>query len=54
MRRSLPGRRHPDWPLDDPAGRGVDDVRPIHDEIDRRVRGSLDELSGDTSGAEDR
>jgi arsenate reductase len=32
-----PGTRHEDWVLDDPAGRGVDAVRPIRDEIDRRV-----------------
>jgi protein-tyrosine-phosphatase len=32
-----PGRRYEDWPLDDPAGRGVDAVRPIRDEIRRRV-----------------
>jgi protein-tyrosine-phosphatase len=33
----VPGRRREDWPLDDPAGRGVDAVRPIRDEIRRRV-----------------
>ena len=41
----LPGRRYLDWELDDPAGRGVDAVRPIVDEIDRRVRLLLDELA---------
>jgi len=33
-----PGKRYEDWQLADPAGQGVDDVRPIRDEIDRRVR----------------
>jgi len=39
-----PGRRYVDWPLEDPAGRPVEEVRPIVDEIDRRVRALLDEL----------
>jgi hypothetical protein len=39
-----PGKRYEDWSLDDPAGRGVDAVRPIRDEIDRRVRALLDDL----------
>ena len=40
----VPGKRYEDWPLDDPAGRGVDAVRPIRDEIERRVRALLDDL----------
>ncbi|WP_432855422.1 arsenate reductase ArsC [Amycolatopsis sp. CA-161197] len=40
----FPGKRYEDWPLDDPAGQGVDAVRPIRDEIDRRIRGLLAEL----------
>ena len=40
----LPGKRYVDWPLDDPAGQGVDAVRPIRDEIERRVRGLIAEL----------
>lgn len=32
-----PGTRYEDWQLDDPAGKGVDAVRPIRDEIRRRV-----------------
>ena len=32
-----PGKRYEDWALDDPAGRGIDAVRPIRDEIRRRV-----------------
>jgi arsenate reductase (thioredoxin) len=40
----FPGKRYEDWELDDPAGQGVDAVRPIRDEIERRVRGLLAEL----------
>jgi arsenate reductase len=40
----FPGKRYLDWELDDPAGKSVDDVRPVRDEIERRVRGLLDEL----------
>lgn len=40
----FPGKRYLDWTLDDPAGQGVDAVRPIRDEIERRVRGLLAEL----------
>lgn len=39
-----PGTRYLDWQLEDPAGQGVDAVRPIRDEIDRRVLALLDEL----------
>jgi protein-tyrosine-phosphatase len=39
-----PGKRYLDWDLDDPAGRPLDEVRPIRDEIERRVRRLLDEL----------
>ena len=39
-----PGNRYLDWELDDPAGQDVEDVRPIRDEIDRRVRELLREL----------
>jgi arsenate reductase (thioredoxin) len=34
----FPGKRYEDWLLDDPAGKGVEAVRPIRDEIERRVR----------------
>ena len=34
----FPGKRYEDWTLDDPAGQDVDAVRPIRDEIGRRVR----------------
>ena len=33
----FPGKRYEDWVLDDPAGQGVDAVRPIRDEIKQRV-----------------
>ena len=39
-----PGKRYLDWALDDPAGRGVEAVRPIRDEIERRVLGLIAEL----------
>jgi protein-tyrosine-phosphatase len=41
-----PGKRYIDWDLPDPAGRPIEEVRPIVDEIDRRVRDLLDELVG--------
>ncbi|HJQ45639.1 MAG TPA: arsenate reductase ArsC [Amycolatopsis sp.] len=40
----FPGKRYLDWQLDDPAGKPADQVRPIRDEIDRRVRALLAEL----------
>ena len=39
-----PGKRYLDWELDDPAGKSVDEVRPVRDEIERRVRQLLDQL----------
>ena len=39
-----PGKRYVDWELDDPAGRSLEEVRPIRDEIERRVRGLMAEL----------
>jgi arsenate reductase len=39
-----PGKRYLDWELPDPAGKSVEDVRVIRDDIDRLVRGLLDEL----------
>jgi arsenate reductase len=41
----IPGKRYIDWDLTDPAGRPVDEVRAIRDEIDRRVRALLEELA---------
>jgi arsenate reductase len=40
----FPGKRYLDWELDDPAGLDVEHVRPVRDEIERRVRGLLAEL----------
>ena len=40
----IPGKRYEDWKLDDPAGQGVDAVRPIRDDIERRVRELLESL----------
>lgn len=40
----IPGKRYLDWDLADPAGRGVDTVRAIRDEIDRLVQTLLAEL----------
>ena len=40
----FPGKRYLDWELDDPAGMTADQVRPIRDEIDRRVNALLTEL----------
>ena len=40
----FPGRRYEDWALDDPAGLDLDQVRPIRDEIERRVRRLLDQI----------
>jgi arsenate reductase len=42
----FPGKRYLDWQLDDPAGKTVDEVRPIRDDIDARVRALLGELTG--------
>ncbi|MFD4598230.1 arsenate reductase ArsC [Streptomyces sp. NPDC058464] len=46
----FPGRTYLDWKLDDPAGQGVDAVRPIRDEIETRIRGLLTDL-GVAAGA---
>ncbi|WP_284974832.1 arsenate reductase ArsC [Arthrobacter sp. efr-133-TYG-104] len=47
----FPGKRYEDWVLEDPAGQGLDAVRPIRDEIKARVEGliaSLSSLTGRT------
>jgi arsenate reductase (thioredoxin) len=41
----FPGKRYLDWTLDDPAGRDIEAVRPIRDEIERRVRALIDEIA---------
>ena len=40
----VPGTRYLDWALEDPAGQGIEAVRPIRDDIEQRVRGLLAEL----------
>jgi arsenate reductase len=40
----FPGTRYEDWAVPDPAGLPVEAVRPIRDEIERRVRALLEEL----------
>jgi protein-tyrosine-phosphatase len=39
-----PGKRYEDWELDDPAGKGIEEVRVIRDEIEARVRDLLESL----------
>lgn len=47
----FPGKRYEDWELDDPAGQGIEAVRPIRDEIRRRIESLIGELvpAGDPS-----
>ena len=40
----FPGKRYEDWKLDDPAGQGIDAVRPIRDDIKTRVQTLIDSL----------
>lgn len=40
----FPGKRYEDWELDDPAGQGIDAVRPIRDDIKRRIETLVGEL----------
>ena len=40
----FPGKRYEDWKLDDPAGQGVEAVRPIRDEIKTRIEALLADL----------
>ncbi|GAA2549327.1 arsenate reductase [Neomicrococcus aestuarii] len=40
----FPGKRYEDWKLEDPAGKGVDSVRPIRDEIRARIETLISEL----------
>jgi arsenate reductase len=42
----FPGKRYEDWELEDPAGQDIEAVRPIRDEIRRRVEALVDELVG--------
>jgi arsenate reductase len=45
----FPGKRYLDWELPDPAGKSIEEVEPIRDEIDRRVQQLLGELVGASS-----
>jgi arsenate reductase (thioredoxin) len=47
----FPGITYEDWELTDPSGRSLTEVRVIRDEIDRRVRGLLDALTGQAASA---
>ncbi|WP_427018264.1 arsenate reductase ArsC [Pseudarthrobacter sp. P1] len=40
----FPGKRYEDWELEDPAGQGVDSVRPIRDEIKTRIQALIADL----------
>ena len=40
----FPGKRYEDWKLEDPAGQGIDAVRPIRDEIKARIEVLISEL----------
>jgi arsenate reductase (thioredoxin) len=40
----FPGKRYEDWVLEDPAGKGVDSVRPIRDDIKGRIQALISEL----------
>lgn len=42
----FPGKRYEDWKLDDPAGQGIDAVRPIRDDIRSRIEGLIASLAG--------
>ncbi|WNO70204.1 arsenate reductase ArsC [Streptomyces sp. AM8-1-1] len=43
----FPGKRYLDWTLEDPAGQGVEAVRPIRDEIKKLVEGLIKEIDAD-------
>lgn len=46
----IPGKRYLDWELDDPAGQPLEQVRPIRDDIERRVRELMADLGGGPAG----
>src|SRR5947208_7446358 len=48
-----PGKRYEDWELDDPAGRPLEEVRRIRDEIEQRVQNLIAELLPDALREED-
>jgi protein-tyrosine-phosphatase len=40
----IPGKKYVDWPLNDPAGQGIEMVRSVRDEIEQRVKLLAEEL----------
>ncbi|SDK00293.1 arsenate reductase ArsC [Nonomuraea jiangxiensis] len=46
----FPGKRYEDWVLDDPAGQGIEAVRPIRDTIEARVRALIADLTSAHTG----
>jgi len=44
-----PGKRYLDWELEDPAGKSIEEIRPIRDEIERRVRSLIADLGVEPS-----
>src|SRR6188472_1902500 len=44
---TFPGKRYEDWELEDPAGKDLETVRGIRNELSQRVRGLLQELTGE-------
>ncbi|MGW2022839.1 arsenate reductase ArsC [Streptomyces decoyicus] len=46
----FPGKRYLDWQLPDPAGQGVEAVRPLRGDIEQRIRGLLDEIAPEGQG----
>lgn len=46
----IPGKRYLDWKLEDPAGKDLDTVRRVRDEIHQRVRGVLNDLNVPVDG----
>jgi protein-tyrosine-phosphatase len=51
----FPGKRYLDWKLDDPAGQGIEAVRPIRDEIEHRIKALIaDLLPADATNTEAR
>jgi len=51
---TFPGKRYEDWALDDPAGQPLEQVRPIREDIRRRVEHLLTELDRNQDGPADR
>jgi protein-tyrosine-phosphatase len=41
----FPGKRYLDWKLEDPAGQGIEAVRPIRDEIKTRIEALISEIA---------